>query len=485
VFVVGKKANESVDGVNAAAVDGGAALWHGRFDVTPSEALMAYTESLSFDQRLWHDDIIGSRAHVTMLGTVGILSDTDTQSVLDALDTVHAEFEHGTFVFVDTDEDIHTAIERRVTQLAGDAGARLHTGRSRNDQVSTALRLWCKREVSRSAQYALRLVETLNMRADESDAHNPPVRLPGYTHLQRAQPVLLSHHLRAHGWAIMRDIERLHDALARLDVSPLGAGALAGTSLPIDPRVSAAHMGFSEVFENSLDAVSDRDFVAEILFVVALLGVHLSRIGEEWVLWTSEEFSFATLDDAFATGSSMLPQKKNADIAELARGKAGRLIGNLSGLLATLKGLPLSYNRDLQEDKEPLFDSIDNIQRALIAIDGMISSATFNVAAMQDAADQPAMGATDLAEWLVRKGRPFREAHAIVGAVVNESLKSTQTLIELVRAHPDLGDDAASLLTAGQGVALRTSPGAAGPAVSADQRVLYVQKLNKLKGLLK
>jgi len=485
VFVVGKKTNTSEHGAEKSDVEGGAALWHGRFDVSPSEALMAYTESLSFDQRLWHDDINGSRAHVTMLGAVGILSAADTQAILNALETVHTEFEQGVFVFVDTDEDIHTAIERRVTQLAGDAGARLHTGRSRNDQVSTALRLWCKREVGRSAHYALQLVETLNSRAEESDAHDPPVRLPGYTHLQRAQPVLLSHHLRAHGWAIMRDVERLYDALERMDVSPLGAGALAGTSLPIDPRITATHMGFSNVFTNSLDAVSDRDFVAEVLFVVALLGVHLSRIGEEWVLWTSEEFGFATLDDAFATGSSMLPQKKNADIAELARGKAGRLIGNLSGLLATLKGLPLSYNRDLQEDKEPLFDSVDNIQRALIAIDGMISSATFNVAAMQLAADQPAMGATDLAEWLVRKGRPFREAHAIVGAVVRESLESSQTLVDLVRAHPDLGDDAAGLLAAGQGVALRSSPGAAGPSVSADQQVLYVQKLNKLKGLLK
>ena len=479
-----KKRQDRTENGDESSVMSGAALWHGRFGSSPAHALMAYTESLSFDQRLWHDDIEGSRAHVRMLGKVGILSKNDTDSVLTALDAVHTEFEQGSFVFVDTDEDIHTAIERRVTQLANSAGARLHTGRSRNDQVATTLRLWCKREVTVIANLTLELIDTLHQRADEADTASPPVRLPGYTHVQRAQPVLLSHHLRAHGWALMRDVDRITDALQRLDVSPLGAGALAGTSLPIDPAYTATELGFAEIFQNSLDAVSDRDFVAEILFAVALLGVHLSRIGEEWVLWTSDEFGFATLDDAYATGSSMLPQKKNADIAELARGKAGRLIGNLAGLLTVLKGLPLAYNRDLQEDKEPLFDSVDQIQRALFAVMGMINTATFNVDVMQAAADQPGMGATDLAEWLVRQGTPFREAHAIVGSVVRESLSSTKTLSELVVEHPQLGAVAASLLEPGRGVAMRTSPGGAGPSSSGHQRVQYIEKMTMLRSRL-
>jgi argininosuccinate lyase len=442
---------------------------------------MAYTESLSFDRRLWRDDIVGSRAHVQMLGATGILSATDVEIIVSALDQVHSEFEDGSFDFVDSDEDIHTAIERRVTQIAGEVGGRLHTGRSRNDQVATALRLWCKREVHQVALLVLDLVDVLHRRADEADNASPAVSLPGYTHMQRAQPVLLSHHLRAHGWALLRDVDRLIDALVRLDVSPLGAGALAGSSLPLDPALTAQTLGFGDVFSNSLDAVSDRDFVAEVLFDVALLSVHLSRIGEEWVLWTSEEFGFATLDDAYATGSSMLPQKKNADIAELARGKAGRLIGNLSGLLTTLKGLPLAYNRDLQEDKEPLFDSVEQIQRALIAIAGMIDTATFNVHVMQMAANQEVMGATDIAEWLVRQGRPFREAHAIVGAVVRESLSSGRTLSDVVVQHPDLGDEAAALLAAGVGVSMRRSPGAAGPNAARQQRDQFVRKIDAMK----
>lgn len=473
--------SKSNDTPNVSVTDG-AALWHGRFDVSPDQALMQYTESLSFDQRLWHDDIVASRAHVTMLGQVGVLSQDDVNLVLAAFDQVHHEFESGDFVFTDTDEDIHTAIERRVTQIAGDAGARVHTGRSRNDQVITALRLYCKREVSRVVDLLLVLVETLNTRADEADASVPPTRLPGYTHLQRAQPVLLSHHLRAHGWALMRDIDRLKDALARLDVSPLGAGALAGSSLPLDPAFTASHLGFKKEFANSLDAVSDRDFVAEILFAISLLGVHLSRMGEEWVLWTSSEFGFAALDDAFATGSSMLPQKKNADIAELSRGKAGRFIGNLTGLLVTLKGLPLSYNRDLQEDKEPLFDSVEQMQRALIAVIGMIATATFHSDAMRAAADDPNMTATDLAEYLVRQGTPFREAHGIVGAVVRQALSSDQSLHEIVVAHPQLGSEAAQLLAPGKAVEMRMTPGGAGPLVSAEQKHAYTAELERLKG---
>ena len=464
------------------SVSEGAALWHGRFEEGPAEALMAYTESLSFDKRLWPDDILGSKAHVTMLIAVGLMSKVDGDNVLAALDTVANEFASNSFVFEPSDEDIHTAIERRVTQIAGEPGGRIHTGRSRNDQVATAVRLWCKREVAVVRSKVLELVDTLEARATEADAQQ--VRLPGYTHVQHAQPVLLSHHLRAHCWALLRDASRLSDTLRRLDVSPLGAGALAGSSLPITPEISAETMGFATTFANSLDAVSDRDFVAEILFDIALLGVHLSRIGEEWVLWTSAEFGFATLNDAYATGSSMLPQKKNADIAELARGKAGRLIGNLTGLLAMLKGLPLAYNRDLQEDKEPLFDSVDQVRRALVAINGMIATATFNVDNMTKGADAEALVATDLAEWLVQRGTPFREAHAVVGKVVRDALASGTPMVELVKSHPQLGADAAQLFTPGVAVANRRSPGAAGPEAAPLQQQRLLAAIEEAKKAL-
>ena len=441
-------------------------LWHGRFSEAPADSLMAYTASIGFDMRLWQDDITGSIAHAEMLGASGVLPMADSTAIVDALRQVANEFSAGTFVFVPSDEDIHTAIERRVTEIAGATGAKLHTGRSRNDQVATALRLFAKRELAATARRVLTLVDVLDRRgADAGDAY-----LPGYTHLQRAQPVLLAHHLRAHAWALTRDVDRLLDAIARLDVSPLGAGALAGTSLPTDAADAQRRLGFARIFANSLDAVSDRDFVAEALFNLTLIGVHLSRLGEEWVLWTSEEFGFASLSDRHATGSSMLPQKKNADIAELARGKAGRVIGNLTGLLATLKGLPLSYNRDLQEDKEPLFDSLDQINRGLDAIAEMIAAATFHVAAMQQAADAPALVATDVAEWLVARGMPFRSAHAKVGELVSRSLASGEPLVNLVRNDAELGEQAAALFASGVAVARRTSHGAAGPAVAGAQR---------------
>jgi argininosuccinate lyase len=432
-------------------------LWHGRFAGGPAQALMAYTVSLPYDRRLWPQDIAGSRAHVRGLLRAGLLTDAETDSIIAALDQVATEMSTGEFVFAESDEDIHTAVERRVTELAGDAGAKMHTSRSRNDQVATDLRLWCKAELLEIARAVHGLQEVLLAQA----LAHPGVYLPGYTHLQRAQPVLLAHHLLAHGWALGRDVDRLLATVVRLDVSPLGAGALAGTSLGIDPAATATDLGFAGVFQNSLDAVGDRDFVAEALFDLSLIGVHLSRIGEEWVLWTSEEFGFASLDDAYATGSSMLPQKKNPDIAELARGKAGRLIGNLVGLLTTLKGLPLAYNRDLQEDKEPLFDSVDQVALAVTAISGMISTARFNVERMQAAADAEVTAATDIAEWLVREGTPFRQAHAIVGALVRTHLAEGTSLRDLVAAQ--LGEDAAALVAPGVGVAQRTSPGGAGP----------------------
>jgi argininosuccinate lyase len=445
----------------------GSTLWHGRFEGGPDEALMAYTVSLPYDRRLWADDIAGSRAHVRGLARVGLLAEDECDAVLEALDGVQAEMAEGRFEYAPSDEDVHTAVERRVTELAGAAGAKLHTARSRNDQVATDMRLWCKRELVEVARGLYDLQHVLLTRAIEAG----DTYLPGYTHLQRAQPVLLAHHLLAHGWAFARDVDRLLATVVRLDVSPLGAGALAGTSLPIDPAGTAADLGFARPFDNSLDAVSDRDFVAEALFDLALVGVHLSRIGEEWVLWTSEEFGFAKLDDAFATGSSMLPQKKNPDIAELARGKTGRLIGNLTALLATLKGLPLAYNRDLQEDKEGLFDSVDQVNLAVAALTGMIATATFVPAAMQRAADAEVTAATDLAEHLVRQGTPFREAHAIVGRLVRRHLAGEGGLAEL--AADAIGADAAELVGPGVGVRLRTSPGGAGPAALEAQLERY------------
>jgi argininosuccinate lyase len=442
-------------------------LWHGRFAEGPAEELLAFTESLSFDQRLAPDDLAGSRAHVQMLGRVGLLTDEEVAGVLAALDTVGAELADGSFVFVPSDEDIHTAIERRVTELAGSAGGKLHTGRSRNDQVATALRHWLQREGRDTVRLLLELESVLLACAERAE----DVYVPGYTHLQRAQPVLLAHHFLAHFWAFARDVDRWFDALFRADVSPLGAGALAGSSLPLDPDSTAAELGFARRFDNSLDAVSDRDFVAEALFVATLGQVHLSRLGEEIVLWSSDEFGFLKLADAYSTGSSMLPQKKNPDIAELARGKAGRLIGDLTGLLATLKGLPLAYNRDLQEDKEPLFDALDQHRLALGAVAGCLATCDFVPARMQEAADSKFAAAVDLAEYLVEQGVPFREAHARVGELVRASVERGVPLDELVVTAPDLGPDALALLEPGAAVQRRTTPGGAGPVPVAAQMV--------------
>jgi argininosuccinate lyase len=448
-------------------------LWHGRFEGGPAEELLAFTVSLPFDRRLADDDLTGSRAHVRGLGRAGILDEPEVKAVLTALDQVEGELHDGTFTFGPGDEDIHTAVERRVTELAGPAGAKIHTGRSRNDQVATDLRLFAKRELRAVARRVLAFQEVLVERADAAGE----AYLPGYTHLQRAQPVLLAHHLLAHAWALSRDVDRLVDTVRRLDVSPLGAGALAGSSLPLDPAGTAEDLGFADVFANSLDAVSDRDFVAEGLFALALLGVHLSRVAEDVILWSTDEFGFLRLADAYATGSSMMPQKKNPDIAELARGKSGRLIGNLTGLLATLKALPLTYNRDLQEDKEPFFDSLDQVTLALGALGGLLATATFDTAAMAAAADAPASAATDLAEHLVAGGMPFRDAHAVVGALVRRSLEEGVALAELVAAAPELGPEAAGLLAEGVAVRRRTTPGGGGPGPLVEQQVRMVGRL--------
>ncbi len=448
-------------------------LWAQRMASGPAEAMMSFTASLDVDRHLGPDDVRASIAHVHGLERAGILTAEESKALTTALRQVGDELEAGIFAFEPADEDIHSAIERRVTDLAGEAGEKLHTGRSRNDQVATALRLHTKRRLAETAAGVLELQRRLLERAREAGE----ATLPGYTHLQRAQPVLLAHHLLAHGWALARDVDRIGDASRRLDVSPLGAGALAGSSLPLQPDSVAVELGFASRFENSLDAVSDRDFVAEALFACSMLAVHLSRLGEEIVIFSTEEFGFYRLDDAWSTGSSMLPQKKNPDVAELARGKTGRLIGHLCGFLATLKGLPLAYNRDLQEDKEPLFDSFGQLALALPAMAGVIETMRFDLDKMGTAADAPALAAVDLAEWLVARGAPFRSAHGLVGSLVRESLERKLDLGELVAAHPELGPEAAELLEPGAAIQRRRTPGGAGSEAVAVQLERFAERL--------
>ncbi len=455
-------------------------LWHGRFSTGMSDALWDLSESYSFDHVLWRHDLMGSRAHVRGLGRAGIVSAEEMTLLLETLDAVEEEFASGVFVRTPSDEDIHMAIERRVTEIAGPTGAKLHTARSRNDQVATTLRLFTRDAVTDIAARALGLAATLH----EVGERYPDVYLPGYTHLQRAQPVLLSHHVRAHAWALVRDVDRLLSSRDRANISPLGAGALAGTSLPISPEETAKDLGFSRAFENSLDAVSDRDFVAEALFNIALLGVHCSRLGEELVLWTTSEFGFASLTDDFTTGSSMLPQKKNSDVAELARGKSGRLVGNLTGLLVTLKGLPLSYNRDLQEDKEPLFDSVRQIHLVLTALSGAYGSIEIHSDVTRAAADDPLIAAIDLAEWMVVRGTPFRQAHEHVGALVGRSVRDGVPLVDLVAADPVLAD-ARDILSQGAALTRRTSPGGSGPTPATRQRELLMNELRRAEQRLR
>ena len=445
-------------------------LWGGRFQGTPAQALERLSVSVQFDWRLAPYDIAASRAHARVLARAGLLDADELGRILAALDDLEAACASGEFRPTVEDEDVHTALERGLLERLGSLGGKLRAGRSRNDQVATDLRLYLR---DHARGVAGRLVELADALLEQAGRHvDTPA--PGMTHLQHAQPVTFGHHLLAHVQALLRDLSRLRDWDARCAISPLGAGALAGSSLPLDPVQVARELGFAAPAANSMDAVSDRDFAAEFLFVAALIGVHLSRLGEEVVLWTSQEFGWVELDDAFATGSSIMPQKKNADVAELARGKAGRLIGDLVTVLTMLKGLPLTYNRDMQEDKEPVFDAVDTLELVLPALTGMISTMTVRVDRLAAAAPAGYTLATEVAEWLVRRGVPFREAHEVTGALVALCLARECSLEEvsdedLQAVSPHLVPEVRSVLSVSGALNARNTPGSTGPSAVADQ----------------
>ncbi len=390
-------------------------LWGGRFAGGPADALAALSKSTHFDWRLAPYDLAGSRAHARVLHGAGLLDDATLEAMLAGLAQLATDVESGAFTPAEDDEDVHTALERGLIERAGpEVGGRLRAGRSRNDQVATLFRMYLRDHARLVAGLVLDVVDALVLQAER----HRDVPMPGRTHLQHAQPVLLAHHLLAHGWALLRDVDRLRDWDVRAAVSPYGSGALAGSSLGLDPEAVAADLGFTTSVENSIDGTASRDFVAELAFVAAMTAIDVSRLAEEVVLWATKEFSFVTLDDAYSTGSSIMPQKKNPDVAELARGKAGRLVGDLTGLLTTLKALPLAYNRDLQEDKEPVFDAVDTLEVLLPAFSGMVATLVFDTERLASLAPQGFSLATDIAEWLVRQGVPFRVAHEVAGACV-------------------------------------------------------------------
>jgi argininosuccinate lyase len=445
-------------------------LWGGRFAGGPSEALAKLSVSVHFDWRLALYDLKASKAHARVLHGAGLLTDDEATRMLLALDEIADLVRTGEFRPTVADEDVHTALERGLLERLGALGGKLRAGRSRNDQVATDLRMYLRDHV-RKIVHAIADLETALI--GQAERHLD-VAMPGMTHLQHAQPVLLAHHLLAHVHALARDVERLQDWDKRAAVSPLGSGALAGSSLPLDPEAVARELGFDRPAANSIDAVSDRDFAAEFLFATALLGVHLSRIGEEIVLWATPEFGWVHLDDAWSTGSSIMPQKKNPDIAELARGKSGRFIGNLTGLLATLKGLPLAYDRDLQEDKEPVFDTVDQLLTLLPAVSGLVATLGFNTERLSAAAPAGFALATDVAEWLVRQGVAFREAHEISGAFVSYCERlgvdlPALTDEQLADVDPLLTPEVRSVLSVAGALRARSAVGGTSPDRVAEQ----------------
>ncbi|NUQ32860.1 MAG: argininosuccinate lyase [Dermatophilaceae bacterium] len=448
-------------------------LWGGRFAGGPDQALAALSKSTHFDWRLAPHDIAGSRAHARVLHAAGLLTQEHLTGMLEGLDRLEADVVSGAFVPADDDEDVHTALERGLIERVGpDLGGRLRAGRSRNDQVATLFRMYLREHARVVGGLVLDVVDALVAQAKQ----HLGVSMPGRTHLQHAQPVLLSHHLLAHAWALLRDVDRLRDWDARTDASPYGSGALAGSSLGLDPELVAKDLGFARAVENSIDGTASRDFVAEFAFVAAMTAVDISRIAEEVVIWATKEFSFVTLDDAYSTGSSIMPQKKNPDVAELARGKAGRLVGDLAGLLTTLKALPLAYNRDLQEDKEPVFDAVDTLEVLLPAFSGMVATLTFHTDRLESLAPQGFALATDIAEWLVREGVPFRVAHEVAGACVRDCEARGIELWDLTdddyaRNSEHLTPEVRSVLSVEGSLASRDAVGGTAPVRVAEQLV--------------
>jgi len=455
------------------------ALWGGRFKSGPSPELAALSKSTHFDWVLAPYDIKGSRAHARALHTAGLLTDDETARMDDALATLADKVADGSFVAIESDEDVHTALERGLIEIAGpELGGKLRAGRSRNDQIATLIRMYLRDNAETLKKLLVDLGEAL---IDQAKAAGDSI-MPGRTHMQHAQPVLLAHYLLAHVWPLIRDLQRLGEWESRANYSPYGSGALAGSTLGLNSKTVAEYLGFSGIVDNSIDGTASRDVVAEFAFICAMIGVNLSRLSEEIIIFNTREFDFVTLDDAYSTGSSIMPQKKNPDIAELARGKSGRLIGNLTGLLATLKGLPLAYNRDLQEDKEPVFDSVNTLLVLLPAFTGMVRTLKFNTERMEQLAPQGFSLATDIAEWLVKKGVTFREAHEIAGACVKAcELRNVElwdlTDQELKEISPALTPNVRDVLSAQGSVNSRNNQGGTAPAQVQEQLAYAAEQL--------
>jgi argininosuccinate lyase len=452
-------------------------LWGGRFTKSAEEWVDEFGASISFDQELVQEDLDGSIAHVTMLAATGIISVDDAAKIKDGLNQLKHKAENGELEYSVKLEDIHLNLESMLTELIGPAGGKLHTARSRNDQVATDMHLYLRSEVGQIIQFVEELQSALLEKAEE----NIETLMPGYTHLQRAQPISFGHHLMAYFWMLQRDKERLVESTKRINISPLGAGALAGTTFPIDREQTAELLGFAGIYENSLDAVSDRDFILEFLSNSSILMMHLSRLSEEFILWSSQEFQFIELDDSFATGSSIMPQKKNPDMAELIRGKTGRVYGNLVGLLTVLKGLPLAYNKDMQEDKEGMFDTVKTVAGSLKIFAGMVKTMKVKQQQMEKATKTDFSNATELADYLSEKGIPFREAHEIVGKLVLLCVEKGCYLGELPledykNAHELFSDDIYEVLDPANAVQRRNSAGGTG----FKQVEIAIEKAKKL-----
>ncbi|WP_346216816.1 argininosuccinate lyase [Caldifermentibacillus hisashii] len=455
-------------------------LWGGRFTKETNQLVENFTASIEFDQKLALEDIEGSLAHVEMLGSCGIIPAKDVEQIKKGLTSIREKVLNHEVSFSVEDEDIHMNIERMLIEEIGPVGGKLHTGRSRNDQVATDMHLYLRNQTKEIIELIRFVQEAIISQAKQ---HVETI-LPGYTHLQRAQPISFAHHLLAYFWMFERDKERLQDSLKRINWSPLGAGALAGTTFPIDRQFSAKQLGFETVYPNSLDAVSDRDFILEFLSIASILMMHISRLSEELVLWSSQEFQFVELDDSFCTGSSIMPQKKNPDVPELLRGKTGRVYGNLIGLLTTLKGLPLAYNKDLQEDKEGMFDTVETLAGSLQLLAPMIETMTVKKENMCKAVSQDYSNATDLADYLAGKGIPFREAHEIIGRIVLYAIQHDKYLLDLSLGEyrnfsGAFEEDIFEVLQPKNVVAARNSYGGTGFSQVETQLNLAIEKLEK------